>query len=407
MAAGPAGIDVSCANGDCEETDGRLAFAIEDLTPGDRGTRRFTVSVDGNPVRIWLGTDCPPAEDTPAHGLGDAVEVRLRIDEDCGAGPGGRQLFPAAAGSWGTLRSFREALAGGRRLDDTEEPCLSGSEELCLVLEYRLPHGAPVPPGASSELAIDLHAEQCRHVSEASVRSPFEGADCEDSGCPDCVKLGKLEVRRDRLEERTYQFDELEAPFAGDGHTYELDVLDLTTTDHGDETTCAAFRLLRDGRASLRMCAVEVKGGRERRTHAIDPPSASTPGKLCTERSGRGSDHGGRGERDDGRDDGDDTSRRDDNGRDDRERDDNGRDASRSDGPGGDSPDRNDDHDRRQDRRDDGHGDGHERRTEDPGEHGRPQGGRRGYKGGKRRPAISYLTVSVCPDAVEDGGERQ
>lgn len=284
MTAGAAGIDVDCSAPDCEVDDGELTFAIGDLAPGTSGSRRFSLSVLDNPVRVWIRTECPPASDP----LGAALEVRLRFEADCDGQ--GRQLFPATdAGSWGTLRELRDAFSDGPRVDDPSDPCLGSTTGPCLRLDYRLPEDATVEEGMDADLAFELYAEQCRHTPESAVRPPFEPTECEPPTCTECAYLGKLEVQGDKLEETTYEFDELEVPFASDGHDYEFDVLSVTNKDDGEETVCAEFRLLRDGQESLRMCEVRIKGGSEPpRSHPVEPPATRTPGKLCTEETEAG-----------------------------------------------------------------------------------------------------------------------
>ncbi len=294
--AGRVEIDVRCDSDACSETDGRIAFAFDGLRPGDAGVERFRLAVDdGNPVRVWLRTDCPPADDP----LGSALEVQIAVD-DCRSD--GSTVFPASG--WGTLDGLRRALADGLRLDDPDQPCLSTGEERCLVLRYRLPSDATWTAAAESGLELEFYAEQCRHVSETDAGDgPFADVRCPEVDClpADCVELGTIDVEGGRLE-------------AGETHrlTDEHEIQVLSVTDKRDdgerETVCASFRLLKDGeeRTAPPICAVAIGGGIPRGTppvsdepggsdggdhpshsesrtveYAIEPPSTRTRGELC------------------------------------------------------------------------------------------------------------------------------
>jgi len=275
--AGAPGIDVACLDGDCSVDDGTLSFAVGDLVPGASGRRRFRLRVVDNPLRVWLRTDCPTADDV----LADALAVRLSIDVGCDGTT--RQLFPASpTESWGSLRAFQTAVADGRRLDDSADPCLSAGTSACLQLDYRLPEDARPEPGADAAIDLELYAEQCRHVPESAVQNPFDGDGCEQAPCPACVHLGRLEVQGDRLEPGVHEFDELADRFHDDGHTYELDVLATETKDDG-EPVCVDLALLQDGAQSTRLCEVVLKGGPETWSYEVDPPRPRTAELLCTE----------------------------------------------------------------------------------------------------------------------------
>lgn len=348
--AGAAGISVDCDAADCVVENGVLQFAI-DVAPGETQRRSFTLAVDDNPVRVWARTECPPEpdddgdhgspDDWPWHGrrgehsrggeppeirppdrppsanesvvrvpeaprptfgggwsrpsLVDVLKLRLSIANPCGSA--GTRLYPEESGGpWGTLRDFQTAFADGRRLD-ADEPCFESDDGVCLELEYRLPwRYAFAGRDDEADLELELYAEQCRHVDESSVGSPFEPAGCgsepdpdpdpdpdpEPGRCPDCSKLGKLEVQGDRLETAVYAFDELYGQFEDDDHDYELDVLDVTNKDGGAETVCVEFALLRDGEETLEMCKVKLKGGWEEWFEELDPPATRTPSRLCT-----------------------------------------------------------------------------------------------------------------------------
>lgn len=284
MAAGAVGVTIDC--GSCTTDDGTVAFSLDGLSPGDRGVERFTVTATENPARVWLRTNCP----APVDPLGDAVEVRLYHDPDCEGDGETTHAYPTD-GSWATLNELRTALRGGIRLDDRDgEPCLDGG--VCLDLEYRLPEDATWAAALSTELDLELVAEQCRHVPEDGVSSPFPPENCPEPDCPDCVELGKLEVGDDgSLPLGVYEFDELFPPFAGDGTTYGLEVLTATNKGDGDdgETVCASFRLLAgddwNGLAESNappLCEVAVKGGPITVPYDVSPPSTRTRGERCT-----------------------------------------------------------------------------------------------------------------------------
>lgn len=283
LAAGAVGVTLDCE--DCETTDdGSMSFDLSGLTPGDRGVETFTVTADANPMRVWLRTNCP----APVDPLGDAVEVRLFHDGDCD-GPAVANAVHPADGSWVTLNEFRSTMRGGLRMDQHDgEPCLHGTQ--CLDLEYRLPDDATWAAELSTELSFEVVAEQCRHVPEDGVTSPFPNPDCPEPDCPDCVELGKLEVANDLLMPGVYEFDELYAPF-DDGTTYALEVLTATNKadDGEEETVCASFRLLAgdgdDGLAEVdapAVCSVAVKGGQLTETYDVEPPTTRTRGEVCT-----------------------------------------------------------------------------------------------------------------------------
>ncbi|WP_440990694.1 hypothetical protein [Haloarchaeobius baliensis] len=283
LAAGAVGVTLDC-DGCTTASDGSVSFDFADLGPGDRGVETFTVSADANPMRVWLRTNCP----APVDPLGDAVELRLFHDGDCEGPAAGTAAYPAD-GSWVSLNEFRTALRGGLRLDHRDaEACLDGT--LCLDFEYRLPDDATWAAALSTDLTFEVVAEQCRHVPEDGVASPFPPADCPELDCPDCVDLGKLEVEGDLLMPGVYEFDELYAPF-DDGTTYALEVLTATNKadDAEEETVCVSFRLLAgesgDGLAESNapaICSVAVKGGPLTATYDVAPPSTRTRGEVCT-----------------------------------------------------------------------------------------------------------------------------
>jgi hypothetical protein len=268
MGAGEVGVTIDCDR--CEESsDGTVTFDISGLEPGNDGSERFTVTADANPVRVWLRTNCPE----PVDPLGDGIEVQLSHDGDC---DGQGTVIHPADGSWVTLNEFRTALRGGIRLDDLDgEACLDG--ELCLDLNYRLPTDATWAADLSTELTFEVAAEQCRHVPEDGVTSPFPFVDCPELDCPDCVELGKVDVPDDQLiPGQTYGF--------GDTDDYAIEVLTVTNKadEYGEETVCASFALLANGSEAdaAPICSVAVKGGPETVTYDVDPPSTRTTEEL-------------------------------------------------------------------------------------------------------------------------------
>jgi hypothetical protein len=296
-------VDVSVECDDCTLRGGRLEIDFDALDPGESGSKTVTVTVDSgsNPVSLWLRTTCPPAVDP----LGEALRTRLSVSTDCD-GDADEQLFPTDA-EWGSLTELRRTLADGVRIDDE---CLDAESSRCLLLEYELPADTTWAVESEATIALDLFGQQCRHAS-ATATSPFETRACPGVSCPDCVRLGKLEVTDDPLESgTTYDFEDVFAPFDGDGHDYALEVLTVTDkVDDGErETVCAGVRLLRDGTESAAppLCAVAVGGGRPagagRRVgegpeiegkprpadpdarqveYDVDPPLTRTRGQVC------------------------------------------------------------------------------------------------------------------------------
>ncbi|MFD1644431.1 hypothetical protein [Haloarchaeobius litoreus] len=267
-----------------------MSFDLSGLRPStETRTERFHITADANPVRAWLRTNCPE----PVDPLGDAVEVQLFYDGDCGEN-GRTKIYPDpdSNDSWSTLNEFRRWLRGGLRLDDLDDqPCFDGT--LCLDLDYRL--RGDWAEDLSTELTFEVAAEQCRHVDEGSATSPFPPADCPELDCQYCVEFGKLDVDEDddgRLYPRVYEFTELCSQFIDDGNTYALEVLEATNKEEDDETqetVCVSFRLLAgeswdalDEANAPAICSVAVKGGRLTESYEVDPPSTRTRGEVCT-----------------------------------------------------------------------------------------------------------------------------
>lgn len=281
---GQVGLTVTC--GTCVTGNGVTKFTFDDLDPDSEveEEERFELSIDGNPIRVWLRTTCPPAVDP----LGETLEVRLWVETNCGDPGGRRDLHPN--GGWTTLAALREELASGIRVDDPADPCFSADDDPCLHFEYRLSNDAAWAASAESELTFEFVAEQCRHVPESNAtQEAFPTPNCPDLNCSTCDKLGTIKLQDDRLVPgKTYALD-------GDDE-HEIEVLQVTnavdTVDNQEtrETVCVDFRLLKDGEESAAppICEVSMNSGSV--SHEIDPPLTRTRGRICTPSDGDGGD---------------------------------------------------------------------------------------------------------------------
>lgn len=189
MGAGEVDIDISCGpERNCAVEGGHVTFAVDRIVRGHGGYQTFTVDVQTNPARLWLGTDCPPAFDP----LGDAIEASLKMSD-------GHTWFTLSSGS---LAGIRRDLVAGRRLDDLDgDGCLDPEgEPLEIVLDWSLPGDAPdSATGKSTSFGFQLYTEQCRHVSEndAAGSNPFVGTGpCDEppecAGCEDGDRFARL-----------------------------------------------------------------------------------------------------------------------------------------------------------------------------------------------------------------------
>ncbi|NHX35166.1 MULTISPECIES: hypothetical protein [Halolamina] len=282
ITAGDVSLTVDCP--DCLATPDGIAFDLA-VDPGESGSTTLSVAPDGNPVRLWVRTTCPPVGDAFAR----ALEVTLGLDADCD-GEAESTLFE------GSLADLRRSLVDGRRLEGSS-PCVPTGQSLCLDLGWELPADVTIP-ASSTTLAFEFYAEQCRHQPESAVTDPFAGTEpCpEEPDCPACVDLGKIDVQGDQLTVgESYAFtDAPNEQYRDDGHEYAIEVLSVTDEGQPPETVGAGFRLLRDGDPAddLRICAVAVGGGRpdpdlkpsdpDARVarYTFDPPSSSTPGQV-------------------------------------------------------------------------------------------------------------------------------
>lgn len=279
LAAGEVGVSIACSTSCSDVEDGTVSFDLDGLSP-DTGTstERFSITAEANPVRAWLRSNCP----APVDPLGDAIEVQLFYDDDCGEVGETKKTkiypTPESSDSWSTLNGFLRWLRSGLRLDDLDDqPCFDGT--LCLDLEYRL--RGDWAQGLSTELTFEVVAEQCRHVDEGSVASPFPPSDCIEPECRDCVEIGTVDVTDNQLVPgETYPLDD---------PTYAIEVLTVKNKVDGDkeETVCASFALLANGTETDAppLCSVTIKGGNGTVTYEGDdlrPLSTRTPGELCS-----------------------------------------------------------------------------------------------------------------------------
>lgn len=291
ITAGEVAVTVDC---DSCVTDDGVRFDIAGIEPGSGWYEeefQVTLPETANGARVWARTTCPEPNDP----LGAALEVEL-LAGDCSAG-GQTPVVPEAGSSADSvsLAELRRTLTDGFRIDHPSDPCLDPGETRCLTLRYRLPGDATWAVAAETTFELELYAEQCRHVDEGTVgASPFTTGPCPELECRECVELGKLDVRNDRLFAGDVYDLELSSAFDGTGE-YALQV--LSTTDKRDEsdsfeTVCASFRLLKDGsEAETPICRVTVGGGRPRSppsdpdsrvaTSDVDPPLSRTRGEVC------------------------------------------------------------------------------------------------------------------------------
>ncbi len=281
LEAGRVDVDVTCD--DCTVGDGRLQLGLGSISPGESNSKTIQLSVPKgtNSVRLWFRTECPPVSDP----LGAALETRVTVRPGC---DDAKQWYPLGD-EWIQFTELRRELHDDVRLDNPDDPCLEAGEQLCLDFEYRLPESATGVIGAETGLAVEFYAQQCRHVPENEVESPFPDEACPVAECPDCVKLGKLDVTGDQLEPGVYDFDEQYGEFEGD-ETYELKVFTVTNKEEGntEETVCASVGVLKDGSESDAplICKVAVKGGNATATYDIDPPLTRTRSEVCADTEG-------------------------------------------------------------------------------------------------------------------------
>ena len=145
---------------------------------------RFEIGASGNPVRVWLATDCPDGDS-----LGNALEVEITVD--------GASLTDG----YRPLDEVELDLVTGARID---AGCLDpdGGPIVVEVAPY-LPADSPDVGGETTDLVFRLYAEQCRHVTEEQANAPggnpFADVACEQP-CVPCedendVKVGSLTLQ--------------------------------------------------------------------------------------------------------------------------------------------------------------------------------------------------------------------
>jgi predicted ribosomally synthesized peptide with SipW-like signal peptide len=153
---------------DDDPIDGPMTFDVSGIDRGASGENAVDFRVRTNPARVWLATDCPD----PADRLAEALEVRLTFAE------------APVSGGWQSFAAFRRSYFDGLRLD---KGCLSPGVDARLTLHWRLPPDVDVSlDGSRTTFAFELHAEQCRHVSEtdANGSNPFAGRACNEGDGP-------------------------------------------------------------------------------------------------------------------------------------------------------------------------------------------------------------------------------
>lgn len=218
---------------------------LTDAEPTGSTLLRFALPQDGagvnNPARVWLRTECPPA-----NTLAEFLQVRLSY-----ADADGTRIGPITG--WRSLRELADLLRTGYHLDPDGDPtdgtheCLT--DELFVLVEYDLESYVGTETVA---LPLYVAAVQCRN---ADPTSPFPESvideECEVGyTCECCWAIGKVELD--------------DAPFAV-GETYEFTeglvgyAIHVTGVD-GDSGV--AFELVAtDDSPVLPLCEVQVKGG--------------------------------------------------------------------------------------------------------------------------------------------------
>lgn len=153
---------------DDDSVDGTVTFDVRGIDRGASGERTVNLRIRTNPARVWLATDCPGPDDR----LAEALEVRLAFAEK------------PVSGGWQSFAAFRRSYFDGLRLDDG---CLPPGVDARLTLHWRLPSDVDAfLDGSETTFAFELHAEQCRHVSETDAHrsNPFEGRVCDGGDRP-------------------------------------------------------------------------------------------------------------------------------------------------------------------------------------------------------------------------------
>ncbi|WP_138007025.1 hypothetical protein [Halalkalirubrum salinum] len=243
-------LSIDCAH--CEESNGHVAFDFGGgpIEPGTGGKERLTVSVSGNPARVWLATVCPD----PESPLASYIDVSVRVNND--------RLFER-----NSLREFNRTFVDGVQIPD--EGCVEPDDPIDIDVYWTFLSDVPQSlAGSSATLKLLFGAEQCRHIEDGAATNPFEGRSCDpvpEPECVSCVELGKADDLDKRMPIAVGDRLALdEGPGAG---RYELEITDAIQKD-GDETIGVRFDLVSLGNAPDReLCKVLLKGGPEESTY--------------------------------------------------------------------------------------------------------------------------------------------
>ncbi len=215
--SGTLSVDVDCDR--CLVDGDGVSVALGGIDRGDSGTETLVFTVETNPARLWLGSDCPPAVDP----LGDVLLVTLQYD--------------GVTFESGTLAAVRRSLRSGALLG---EECTTPGETVELDIEWELPFDAPdAVADEQTSFEFAFVGTQCRHTDSTGGDNPFAGTPpCGET--EDCLPCPRDDERY-RIAEATFQY---EGP---DGAVVELiragqgagsgDVLAAETADSGDSFT--------------------------------------------------------------------------------------------------------------------------------------------------------------------------
>jgi predicted ribosomally synthesized peptide with SipW-like signal peptide len=148
-------LAIECEDaGACTSTDDGVSFGFDGLDRGDERNVSFVMTVQQNPARVWLATDCP--EGAP---LEDALEVELR-------GTDGTEVV-------GRLSDVRRRLHAGIRVDGANG-CTAVGSPVRFELQAVLPEDVDTSvAGSEASLTLTFFAEQCRHADDGGDRNPF------------------------------------------------------------------------------------------------------------------------------------------------------------------------------------------------------------------------------------------
>ncbi|MEF8779567.1 MAG: hypothetical protein V5A46_02655 [Haloferacaceae archaeon] len=188
------GVELDCESDDtaCSASDdGRLSFAFDGIEPGDRGWIDVALRAEENPARLWLATVCAPAYDP----LGESIRVWIQPTHWDGV------TQVPETGTW-TLPELKRELHRGIRLG---EGCLSPSDRrpLAFRLHWSFDYEADASlAGETTDLTLQVHADQCRHVPEEAAIDPFADREPCPEVCAPCTSR-LSEVTMEYLGTRT------------------------------------------------------------------------------------------------------------------------------------------------------------------------------------------------------------